>query len=127
MKYLIAVGAADVSDAAGTDQFLVKAPAPGKIKVDGCFVVWTEATGAMTVDGVLSLKIAGTEVGTCTPADSNTIGDTNLFAVDGTVATAANPWVNFTTNDAILVEIKTQATGVTTGDGTVYLEVDLAE
>lgn len=124
--YITKAGSADISQAAGTDMWRLEAPAAGKVKVDGCFVNWTEATGAMTVDGVVSLKVAGTEVGTCTPSDSNTIGDSDAFVPDGTVATTANPYVNFAAGDVILVEIKTQATVNTTGDGICVLDIQFA-
>lgn len=124
--YISKAGAADISQAAGTDMWRLEAPAAGKIKVDGCFINWTEATGAMTVDGVVSLKVDGVEVGTCTPADSNTIGDSDSFVVDGTTATAANPYVAFEAGDIILVEIGTQATVNTTGDGLCFLDVEFA-
>ena len=124
--YISQVGSADVSDAAGADQWLFQAPFAGRIKVNSSYIQWTEATGAMTVDGVVSLKVAGTEVGTATPLDSNTVGDTTLFVVDGTVATTAQPYVDFVAGDDILVEMGTQATGTTTGDGTVFLDIEYA-
>ena len=117
-------GALDVSDAAGTDQFLITAPAAGKIDVSECIGVMTEATGTMTVDGVISLKVGGNEVGTFTPGDDAAIGYSEAFTPDGTYATAANPNVEFSAGDAILVEVGTQATGVTTGDGIVYLAIE---
>ena len=80
----------------------------------------------MTVDGVVSLKVGGTEVGTCTPSDSNSIGDTDAFVVDGTVATAAQPYAEFSAGDSILVEIGTQATANVTGDGDVFLDIEFA-
>lgn len=124
--YISKAGAADISQAAGTDMWRFEAPAAGKLKVTGCMINWTEATGAMTVDGVVSVKVAGTEVGTCTPSDSNTIGDSDLFVVDGTAATSTNPYVNFAAGDAILVEVKTQATDNVTGDGICFLDVEFA-
>ena len=117
-------GALDVSDAAGTDQFLITAPAAGVLNVAQGFGVLTEATGAATVDGVISLKVAGNEVGTFSPADSQAIGKSYAFVVDGTYATASNPNVEFAAGDAILVEVKTQATDNVTGDGVVYLAID---
>lgn len=123
-SYIQSDGAlADISDAAGADQYLVDAPFNGKILVDKCYVRWSEATGSQTsAIGTLDLKIAGTTVGTLTASQSGAIGDTGLFVVDGTNATAANPWYKFTTGDAILVEVGTQAAGgTTTGEGEIYL------
>ena len=124
MSYLCKAGAADVSDAATTDQWLIDAPAAGTIRVDSCFIALTEVTGAMTVDGVISLKVGGNEVGTVTLTDSASVGDTFVFTPDGTYATTTNPIVEFADGDDILVEIKTAATGVTTGDGDVYLDIN---
>ena len=124
MDYITKAGAADVSDAAGTDQWLIDAPVGGKIRVDACFITLTEATGAMTVDGVVSLKIGGNEVGTATFLDNAAIGATVAFVPDGTYCTVADPEVTFAVGADILVEIKTQATDVTTGDGDCHLAVE---
>jgi hypothetical protein len=117
-------GALDVSDAATTSQFLIAAPSAGVINVKECIGVLTEATGTMTVDGVIALYIAGNEVGTFTPGDDAAIGFSEAFTVDGTYATSANPYVEFAAGEAIEVKTKTQATDVTTGDGVVYLAID---
>jgi len=118
-------GTADISDAAGTDQYLFEAPYAGKILVDHAYVRWSEATGTQSgAQGVLSLKVAGVEVGTLTANISDAIGQTQTFAVDGTNATASDPWYPFAAGDAILVEVTTQASGGTvTGDGEVYLPI----
>ena len=117
-------GAMDVSQAAGTDMFLITAPAAGKIDVSKCIGVMTEATGTMTVDGVVSLTASGNEIGTFTPGDDAALGYSEAFTVDGTYATAANPTVEFAKGDDILVEIGTQATGTATGDGDVFLAIE---
>lgn len=122
--YLSKAGAADVSQTAGWDGFLIEAPFAGRIKVDACYVNLTEATQTMTVDGVMSLQVGGTEVGTCTFEDSTAIGGTFVFVVDGTTATSADPYVHFSAGDAILVELKTAATGQTVGDGIVNLYIE---
>ena len=124
MSYLCKAGAADVSDVATTDQWLIDSPKAGTIRVDSCFIALTEATGAMTVDGVISLKVAGNEVGTVTLTDAAAIGATFAFVPDGTYATTTNPIVEFAAGDDILVEIKTAATVETTGDGDVYLDIN---
>ncbi len=126
LDYLSLASAADINDAAGTDQFLISAPFAGKVQVDACHVVWTEATGSQSSTvGTVSLKVAGTEVGLMTAPVSASIGAATAFTVDGTYATAANPTVEFAAGDAILLEIGTQATGGTvTGDGTVFLAVE---
>lgn len=126
MNLILKSGAADISDAAGTDQYLVDAPFAGKIQVDACHVVWTEATGSQTSTvGTLLLKVGGNTVGTLTASQSGAIGDTSKFVVDGTYATAACPFVEFAAGDDILVEIGTQATGGTvTGDGDLVLCVE---
>lgn len=117
-------GALDVSDAATTSQFLITAPIAGVLNVSECVGVLTEATGAMTIDGVIALYVGGNEVGTFTPGDSAAIGFSEAFTPDGTYATDANPSVEFAAGDAIEVKTKTQATNETTGDGVVYLAID---
>ncbi len=116
---------ADISDAAGTDQYLFNAPFNGKVLVDKCYVRWAEATGTQTsAQGTINLLVAGTTVGTMTASQSAAVGSTNGFAVDGTNATATDPWYPFSAGDAILCEIGTQASGGTvTGDGEIYLAV----
>ncbi len=117
-------GAMNVSEAAGTDMYLIDAPVAGTINVKECFGVLTEATGTMTADGTVLLKVAGNTVGTITLTDDAAVGASFRFAVDGTYATDANPYVEFAAADDILVEIGTQATGVATGDGDVFLGID---
>lgn len=126
MNLISLLEVADISQAAGTDMYLFLPPYAGKIQVDASFLAWTEATGSQTsAQGVVSLKVGGNEVGTITAAQSASIGATQPFVVDGTYATAANPFVEFSAGDAILLEIGTQASGGTvTGDGDVYLSVE---
>jgi hypothetical protein len=123
-NYISKASVGDVSDAAGTDQWLITAPSAGVLRVDACFIALTEATGAMTVDGTLSLVVGGNTVGTATYTDSAAIGSTFAFVPDGTNTTAANPSIEFAAGDDILIEVGTQATGVTTGDGDGFLFVD---
>lgn len=117
-------GALDVSDAAATSQYLITTSAAGVLDVSKCFGVMTEATGTMTVDGVITLYVAGNAVGTFTPGDDAAVGFMKAFTPDGTYATTANPSVEFASGDAIEVKVSTQATDVTTGDGVVYLAID---
>src|SRR5574343_462114 len=124
MKVYSKEGALDVSDAAATSQYLITAPKAGVLNVKACMGVLTEATGAMTVDGVIGLYVAGNEVGTFTPGDSAAIGYSECFTVDGTYATDTDPNVTFAAGDAIEVKCKTQATDNVTGDGVVYLAID---
>lgn len=119
-------GTADINDAAGTDMYLVDAPFAGKINVSKCYVRWSEATGSQTsAQGTILLKVGGTTVGTMTAPQSGAIGDTTTFTVDGTNATAADPWYPIASGDAVLCEIGTQASGGTvTGDGEIYLYME---
>ncbi len=119
-------GTADINDAAGTDQYLMSAPFSGKILVDQCYVRFSEATGSQSsAQGTIDLKVAGTTYATMTASISGAIGDTDLFVVDGTNATAANPWAAFSAGDAILFEIGTQASGGTVvGDGAIHIAIE---
>ena len=116
---------ADINDAAGTDQYLFDAPFAGKVLVDKCYVRWAEAPGSQTVaQGTINLLVGGTVVGTMTASQSGAVGDVDVFVVDGTNATAADPWFPFAAGDAVLCEIGVQASGGTvTGDGEIYLAV----
>ena len=100
--------AADVNDAAGTDQLLIAAPAAGVLRIDECYVIWTEAVGTMTsTAGTLDLKVGGTTVATLTSVAGTAVGGTTFFTA------ASDKYIEFSAADAILVEIGTQATGGT--------------
>ena len=120
--YLVATAAADISDASGTDQFTMEAPFAGNLRVNECFVRWTEATGTQTTtQGVLSILVAGTSRATLTANRSDAIGQTQAFAT----TTAGDSTWNFAAGDTILVEVLTQAVdGTTVGDGDVYLALE---
>ena len=127
LQYFQVAAAGDVSDVAGTDQFLMTAPAAGVVNVSQSFVCLTEGTGTMTVDGTIDLKVAGNKVGTATYTDNAGVGACFSFVPDGTYATTTDPNVTFDSGDAILVEIGTQATGTTDGDGILYLAMELGK
>jgi len=119
-------GLADINDAAAADQYLLDAPFAGKINVPKSFVRWSEATGTQSgTIGTVLMKVAGNTIGTMTASQSGAVGDTSLFAVDGTYTTAADPWYPIAAGDAILFEIGTQATGGTvTGEGDIHICIE---
>lgn len=122
----MATAAADISDAADTTQFTMEAPYKGVIRLDECFVRWTEATGTQTTTrGVLSIVVAGTEVATLTANASDAIGQTQRFTATTPTTTPKDPYIEFNAGDAILVKTKTQAVdGTITGDGDVSLSFE---
>jgi hypothetical protein len=105
--------ACDIS-AAAADYETFDAPFAGYLDVSGCYIEWTEATGSQTsAQAVISLYVGGNVVGTVTASQSGAIGDVQLFTVDGTYATAANPHVEFAAGDIIKYGVTTQASGGT--------------
>lgn len=121
-------GAADINQANDTTNSTFETPFAGKLNVEATYLEWTEATGSQSgAQGVISLEVGGVEVATLTANQSDAIGETQTFTVDGTVATVAEPFVPFAAGADIECITKTQATGGTvTGDGTIYLAVEYA-
>jgi hypothetical protein len=119
-------GTADISDAAGTDQYLITAALAGKINVSKSFVNFTEATGSQTgTTGTLTLTVGGNVIGTMTASQGGAAGECIVFTYDGTYTTGADPWYPIAVGDDILVEVGTQATGGTvTGDGSLNLCIE---
>lgn len=115
-----AISAADISDVATTDQFSMEAPFAGVLRIDECFLRWTEATGTQSsAQGVLALEVAGTEVATLTANISDAIGETQTFTA------SSDKNVEFSAGDDIVITVKTQASGGTvTGDGDVQLSLE---
>jgi hypothetical protein len=115
-----AISAADVSDAATTDQFSMEAPFAGVLRLDECYVRWTEATGTQSsAQGVIAIEVATVEVATLTANISDAIGETQLFTA------SSDKYVEFSAGDDIVITVKTQASGGTvTGDGDVQLSLE---
>lgn len=115
-----AASAGDISDAAATVQFTMEAPYRGVLRLDECFIRWTEATGTQTTTaGVLSISVAGTEVATLTANVSDAIGETQIFTA------ASDKNIEFLAGDDIVIKTKTQAVdGTITGDGDVTLSLE---
>ncbi len=124
--YMRADLSADISDASDTTQFTVNAPYKGVIRLDECFIRWSEATGTQTTTpGVISISVAGTEVATLTAGLSLAIGQTQRFTANTPATTPKDPYIEFNAGDAIVVKTKTQAVGGTiTGDGDVHLHFE---
>jgi len=121
-------GAADINQTADTTNSTFEAPFDGRLNIEAMYIEWTEATGSQTTtQGVISIEVAGTEVATLTANQSDAIGETQTFTVDGTEATAAQPFVEFDAGDDIECITKTQAVdGTVTGDGTIYMPIEYA-
>ena len=115
-----AISAADISDAATTDQFSMEAPFAGVLRLDECYVRWTEDTGTQSsTQGVVALEVGGTEVATLTANISDSIGETQTFTA------SSDKYIEFAAGDDIVITIKTQASGGTvTGDGDVQLSLE---
>lgn len=123
MKYtVLAVDAADINQADNTTNWTMEAPKNGIIRLDECFLRWTEATGTQsTTQGVISIEVAGAEVATLTANISDAIGETQTFTESD------NKYIDFAAGDDIEVITKTQAVGGTvTGDGDVYLSLEMS-
>jgi len=125
--YVRAENAADISDAADTTQYTIYAPFKGVIRLDECFLRWTEATGTQTTTaGVISISVAGTEVATLTAGVSLAIGKTQRFTSTTPTTNPKDPYIEFAADDAIVIKTKTQAVdGTITGDGDVFLHLEL--
>jgi len=122
MKFVLqASGAADINQADGTTNYTAEMPKAGVLRLDECFLRWSEATGTQTTtQGVISIEVAGTEVATLTANISDAIGESQLFTASG------DKYVEFSAGDDIEVITKTQAVGGTvTGDGTCMLSLEL--
>lgn len=129
MENLIsAPSAADISQTADTTNFTFEAPFAGKLNLERCFLIWTEATGTQTsVQGVVSIEVAGTEVATLTANQEDAIGESQTFTLDSSID-AGNPYAYFSAGDDIEIITKTQASGGgTTGDGSVYLAIEFGK
>lgn len=115
-----ATSAADISQTATTDMFSMEAPFAGVLRLDECYVRWTEATGTQSsAQGVVALEVGGTEVATLTANISDAIGETQTFTA------SSDKYIEFSAGDDIVITIKTQASGGTvTGDGDVQLSLE---
>lgn len=122
-----AILAADISDADATTQFTYKAAKKGVIRLDECYLRWSEATGTQTTTaGVISITVAGVEVATLTAGLSLSIGDTQFFTATTPTTNPKDAWISFLVGDTIVIKTKTQAVGGTlTGDGDVSLSLEL--
>ena len=120
LQMLQATLAADISDAADTTQFTIEAPYRGVLRLDECFVRWSEATGTQTTTrGVISITVAGTEVATLTANVSDAVGQTQKYTAAG------EKYIEFDAGDAIVLKTKTQAVdGTIIGDGDVTLSLE---
>ena len=120
--------AADISDAATTVQRTFEAPYAGRINVERSYIEWTEATGTQTTTaGRVDLRANAVVIGSVTANLSDAVGETQTFVVDGTVATAAQPYVTFTAGQDISTIIGVQAVdGTIVGDGTAQVWVEYA-
>ena len=122
MKFVLqADGAADINASSDTTNYTVEAPLAGVLRLDECFLRWTEATGSQTTtQGVISIEVASVEVATLTANQSDGIGQTQLFTASG------DEYIEFAAGDVIAVLTKTQAVdGTVTGDGTCMLSLEL--
>jgi len=126
-QYILAAGAADISQASDNTNWTMEMPFAGRLNLEKTFLHWTEATGTQSgTRGVASIEVAGTEVASLTANISDAIGETQTYTLDSTVD-AGSPYVDFDAGDDIELLTKTQAAGgTTTGDGVVYLCVELA-
>lgn len=115
-----AILAADISDADATTQFTMEAPYKGTIRLDECFLRWSEATGTQTTTpGVISITVGSTEVATLTANLSDAIGQTQRFTA------SSDKYIEFAAGDNIIIKTKTQAVGGTlVGDGDVSLSLE---
>lgn len=115
-----AIAAADISDADATTQFTMEAPYKGTIRLDECFLRWSEATGTQTTTpGVISITVGSTEVATLTANLSDAIGQTQRFTA------SSDKYIEFAAGDNIIIKTKTQAVGGTlVGDGDVSLSLE---
>ena len=121
-QYLVAAASADISDVAGVDQFVIEAPYAGVLRVDECFIRWTEATGTQTTtQGRVDLLVNAVRVGSVTANVSDAIGQTQVF----TPVPATDASFDFTAGQNILIEIGVQAVDRTiVGDGDVFLSLE---
>lgn len=108
--------------------FKIDAPRAGKLLIAQSFLVFEEAVGDATTQGVGSLEVGGTEVASYDTLGTEAVDDSATWTPDGTVATAANPYAFFSAGDVIDVQLKTQASGgTTTGTARAYLVLQFAD
>lgn len=108
--------------------FKYDAPRAGKLDIHGSYLVFEEAVGNATTQGVASLEVNAVEVATYDTLGTEAIDDSATWTPDGTVATAANPVAYFGAGEVIDVKLKTQASGGTpTGTARAYLKLEFAK
>lgn len=120
-QFLECAGAADISQSSDTTNFTVEMPRAGVLRLDECWLRWTEATGTQsTTQGVVSLEVAGVEVATLTANISDGVGESQDFTAAG------DQYIEFAAAADIECITKTIAVdGTIGGDGTIYLSIEM--
>lgn len=126
---LLCPDVADLSGSAG-EVWTYTPNSAGTLFVDQLFAITEEAVAAggfTTQTPVVSVEVGGTEVATLTPnvTDGEAVGNQVSAVADTTNVEAAVGAIQYTADQAITVNIKTQGTGgTTTGTFRVFLLVD---